>query len=143
MSKTKQPKRLDHLSVQERFVPLVRKGKKYATIRAKRKDGACPYAGDVIPIYTSPGNDSHCWVADVQIEESLDCEVGPDGLWLPDLNLFQSFADVYHEHGFDSADEMSDWFAKHHPQGLVGWMCSWEVVQLPGDALRHGLCVEQ
>jgi hypothetical protein len=114
------------LNFQARFADLVETGKKRQTVRAQRRDGRAPKAGQMLYLYAGMRTngcrklrEARCKaVRPIRITRS---DIQVDGEILT-LSAGEAFARA---DGFADTAEMVEWF--HHAHGLPfeGWLIQW------------------
>lgn len=114
----------------KRFAPAVEQGKKLQTIRATRKDGRRPVAGDTIKAYTGLRTArarlllasicTSCRAVRIHLH---DRELVVDGRKLEQAEAY----DFARADGFDSLTAMLQWFSDtYEGSTFEGFVTSWE-----------------
>jgi hypothetical protein len=112
---------------QRRFASLVRRRIKRQTIRALRKDGRDPKAGQLFVGYTGMRTKLCRQLVTSSITEVYTVSIGPAGIRLDDRLLTDQEAhDLAIADGFSCANEMLGWFIANHGRGrFVGHVIRW------------------
>lgn len=125
------------LNFKPQFAPLVESGAKRQTIRAPRRDGRDPKAGDVLYLYAGQQTKECRKLAQAMCissntigitENSFSIaykEIGSDCPKIvkeTDIYLLDEFARA---DGFADWAEMRDWFASVHGLPFVGYLIRW------------------
>lgn len=130
------------LNFQARFAEIVRTGSKRQTIRARRKDFRNPKRGDRLYLYTGMRTkqcrklgEARCLSVE-GIQVLGDKPSGEYGVFTYDRNWPGRTTEKRHEllarnDGFESFDEMLDWFRKTHGLPFDGLLIRWGKVSEP------------
>ncbi len=124
------------LNFQARFANDVAAGRKRMTIRASRRDGLDPKAGDVLKLWTglrTPhtrklGEETCATSVKIQMDEQglVWIDKGPDGdhhgLYLLSMGEMD---DLARADGFHDSDEMLAWFKRRHGLPFLGFLIRW------------------
>jgi hypothetical protein len=111
---------------QPRFAPLVRRGVKKQTIRARRRDGRVPKIGQAFIGYTGLRTKNCKHLVTGVIAEVLPIEISPSGIHLNGRQLELDAANrLAVLDGFQHVNEMVGWFIEHHGRHFVGHLIRW------------------
>jgi len=117
------------LNFQARFAPLVEAGKKRQTIRAPRKDGRDPKAGQTLYLYTGMRTKDCRKLLNGEVKcksvEKIEI-VHPEGVFVSGRLLCheerQSMAEA---DGFEHSGQMAEWFKREYGLPFEGWLIRW------------------
>ena len=115
------------LLFQDRFFPLVVSGQKKQTIRAHRKDGWRPVAGELLRAGRWTGKPYRSKVERGPMLRVTGCEEVDIHAAGPDYGLADA-GKMAKADGFASAADMVDWFSLVHGLPFFGVVIRWEKI---------------
>ena len=115
------------LNFQKRFAPLVESGEKRQTIRALRKNGRAPRAGDKLVLYTGMRTKNCRLLGKTVCDFTQDIHIKANGtVKIDGQALYQASVDeLARDDGFDCSCAMLDWFEKTHGLPFRGHVIRW------------------
>lgn len=128
------------LNFSPQFADDVEDGVKRRSIRAPRKDGRDPRAGDELQLYTGMRQPACRKLRDAKCIRVRPVEISHMGIKLAGKNLYAGDAPAYsggpdperydgdfaRADGFGSFSEMADWFDKTHGLPFAGNLIEWQ-----------------
>jgi hypothetical protein len=116
------------LNFQARFASAVESGEKRQTIRKRRKDGRDPKPGDTLYLYTGMRTKACRKLGEAvctRVQEVAFGRMvmgGQRGTWFQGPGYLKSIAK---RDGFETKEEMLDWFEKTHGLPFEGLLIRW------------------
>ncbi|MBN8246229.1 MAG: ASCH domain-containing protein [Verrucomicrobia bacterium] len=129
-------------ALQDRFVDAVRAGDKITTIRPLSMRNAIPEAGELIRFYRwtgRPYRSKQAVVGCFRITKCMPVVVSRACISTPVqrpgwketmMATVGRFEDVYRDEGFQSWNDLIEWFRKHHGLPFTGMMIGWDPARL-------------